>query len=485
VFAGDLFTLFLFWEILTVSATLLILARRTARARGAALRYFLVHVVGGLCLLAGIVIRYVATGSLAFDQIGLGGPGSLLIFIGFGINCAWPLLHNWLVDAYPEATAAGTVFLSAFTTKTAVYALVRSFPGTEALIWIGGAMTLFPIFFAVIENDLRRVLAYSMINQIGFMVVGIGIGTQLAINGAVAHAFNDILFKALLFMSMGAVLHRTGTTRATDLGGLYKSMPWTCAFCLVGAISISAFPLFSGFVSKSMVMEAVGLGNMHLLWFVLVFASAGVLEHAGVKIPFFAFFAHDSGIRCQEAPRNMLLAMGATAFLCIFIGCFPGYLYRLLPYATDYTPYTLGHVLSQTQLLCFFAMALALMMLAGVYPAEIRAINLDADWFYRKGGRLFYRLVDWLFNGLNGLAQRCFGEWFPRAVNRFFSEPGASMEKLLVLRYLKMTGASGTAMEMRRERIIRRYRYIAHPLGGGVLMAVVFLALMSYLYIIR
>ena len=291
VFAGDLFTFFVFWEMLTVASIFLIWARRTPASLAAGFRYLLVHAAGGLCLLAGIVLYVNQAGSISFEFIGLNGPASWLIFFGFGLNCAWPVLHPWLTDAYPEATVTGTIFLSAFTTKAAVYALARGFPGTEALIWIGALMTGFPIFYAVIENDLRRVLAYSLINQVGFMVCGIGIGTPLAVNGAVAHAFNDILFKALLFMSMGAVMYRTGKINGTDLGGLYRTMPLTCIFCMVGAASISAFPLFSGFVSKSMVMDAAASGHMTAVWFILLFASAGVFHHAGIKIPFFAFFS--------------------------------------------------------------------------------------------------------------------------------------------------------------------------------------------------
>jgi multicomponent Na+:H+ antiporter subunit D len=285
----------------------------------------------GCACLAGIVIHVNQTGSIQFDYLGLNGPGSYFIFLGFGLNCAWPLLHPWLTDSYPEATITGTIFLSAFTTKVAVYALARGFPGTEALIWIGAIMTGFPIFYAVIENDLRRVLAYSLVNQVGFMVCGIGIGTALAINGAVCHAFNDILFKGLLFMSMGAVMYRTGKINGTDLGGLYRTMPLTCIFCMVGAASISAFPLFSGFVSKSMVMDAAAAGHMRIVWFILLFASAGVFHHAGIKIPYFAFFSHDSGMRPKEAPLHMLLAMGLRHF-CVFLSvsirrlsmrCFP------------------------------------------------------------------------------------------------------------------------------------------------------------------
>jgi len=394
VFAGDLFSFFVFWEMLTVSSIFLIWARRTRASLGAGFRYLLVHVCGGLCLLAGIVMYVKQTGSIEFGYIGLNGPATYFIFFGFGLNCAWPILHPWLTDAYPEATITGTIFMSAFTTKCAVYALARAFPGTEALIWIGAIMTGFPIFYAVIENDLRRVLAYSLINQVGFMVCGIGIGTHLAINGAIAHVFNDVLFKALLFMSMGAIMYRTGKINGTALGGLYRTMPLTCIFCMVGAASISAFPLFSGFVSKSMVMDAAAGGHMRVIWFILLFASAGVFHHAGIKIPFFAFFGHDSGMRPKEAPLNMLLAMGIAAFLCIFIGSFPGPLYSLLPYPVDYVPYTMPHVVGQTQLLFFSALAFSLLLLSGIYPGEQRCVNLDSDWFYRMAGRRFMWFCD-------------------------------------------------------------------------------------------
>lgn len=389
VFAGDFISLFIFWEIMAVTATFIIWASKTKASQNAGLRYLLVHIFGGLCLFVGIIMHVYQTGSIEFGYIGLGSTASYFILLGFGINAAFPILHAWLPDAYPEATFSGTVFLSAFTTKTAVYVLARSFPGTELLIWIGAAMTAFPIFYAVIENNLRRVLSYSLINHVGFMVTGIGIGTQLALNGTVAHAFCHILYKALLFMSMGAVLHQTGKINATDLGGLYKTMPLTALFCCIGAASTSAFPLFSGFVSKSMIVSASAEGGLTIIWFMLIFASVGVFHHSGIKIPYFAFFSHDSGIRAKEPPLNMLLAMGIAAFLCVFLGTFPGFLYNILPYPVDYKPYTGYHVIDQLQLLFFSALAFILLMRSGNYPAEIRCVNLDFDWFYRKGANAF------------------------------------------------------------------------------------------------
>ena len=383
VFAGDLLTLFVYWELTAVASALLVFAARTPRARSAGLRYLVIQVASGAFLLAGAVLQWHRSGSLAFTPMSLGTLAGSLVFLGFGIKCAFPLLHSWVQDAYPESTATGTVFLSVFTTKLAVYALARGYAGTPLLIGIGAVMTVFPIFYAVIENDLRRVLAYSLINQLGFMVVGIGIGTAMALNGAVAYAFCNVLFEGLLFMAMGAVLYRTGTVKGSELGGLYKSMPWTTAFCIVGAAAISGFPLVNGFISKPLILDAVADRHLLIAWFALVFASAGVFHHAGIKIPFFAFFAHDSGVRCREAPFNMLLAMGASAAVCIAIGIAPGLLYGLLPFPESYRPYAPSHVLAQTQLLFWAGLAFAWLVRSGIYPKEIPSVNLDADWTYR------------------------------------------------------------------------------------------------------
>ena len=385
VFAGDMITLFIFFEVAAVASVFLIWARRTERAFAAGMRYLIFQIGAGVILLAGLLIHFSVTGSIDFDKLGLEAPGGILILIAFGIKSAFPLVHNWLQDAYPEATISGTVILSGFTTKLAIYALARSYAGTEILIWIGAVMAIFPIFYAIIENDLRRVLTYSLNNQLGFMVVGIGIGTEMALNGTVSHAFVHILYKALLLMSMGAVLLRTGTCNGSELGGLVKTMPWTAAFCIVGAASASAFPLFSGFISKSMIITAAGEQGYWIIWLILLFASAGVLYHSGIRIPYFAFFSEDKGHRVKEAPWPMLVAMGAAAFLCIIIGVFPAPLYAMLPFSVDYVPYTAYHVINQLQLLMFAALAFTVLKLTKIYPSDTRGINLDTDWVYRKG----------------------------------------------------------------------------------------------------
>ncbi|MFO7607190.1 MAG: Na(+)/H(+) antiporter subunit D [Desulfurivibrionaceae bacterium] len=431
VFAGDLFSFFVFWEMLTVTALALIWARRTRESQAAGFRYLMVHVFGGLVLLAGIVMYIDEQHSIALGHIGLTSPATYLIFLGMGINAAWPLLHTWLTDAYPEATVGGAVLLSAFTTKTAVYALARTYPGTEALIWIGAVMAIFPLFYAMIENDLRRVLSYSLINPVGFMMVGIGIGTELSINGAAAYAFVHILYKSLLFMAMGAVLYRTGTAKATGLGGLHRSMPWTALFCMIGAASI-AFPLTGGFVSKSMIIDAAAHHHLALIWLTLLFGAAGVFLTSGLRICHGAFFGKDRGQRVEEAPGNMLFAMGLAAFPCILIGVFPKFLYQILPYPVDFEPYTAAHVVTQLQLLLFAALAFTLLIRAGIYPAEQKAVNLDADWFYRKGGRLFYLGADRFFNTLNRTAEQLFIKKITGALAGFARQGPAHLAWLLL-----------------------------------------------------
>ena len=347
------------------------------------------------------------------------------------------------------------------------------------LIWIGAVMVAFPIFYAVIENDLRRVLSYSLINQVGFMVVGVGIGTELAINGTAAQAFAHILYKALLFMSMGAVMHRTGTANATGLGGLYKSMPMTALFCIIGAASSLAVPLFSGFVSKSMVMDAAAQGQLTVIWLVLLLASAGTLLHSGFKVPFFTFYGHDAGHRVKEAPLNMLIAMGIAAFLCVFIGAYPAPLYAILPYPVDYVPYTISHVVAQLQLLLYSALALTLLLLSGIYPAEIRGVNLDTDWFYRQGGSLFYRLMDKVLNGLNTAAEQLFIKGFVASLCRFGNEATGRVILLLARPLWAMLGESREERQTRAAELLQKLDLGALStsliaIGGAIYLALLF-----------
>ena len=383
-FAGDFLSLFLFWELAAVSAVLLVWLRRERTAVAAGFRYLLVHLFGGLCLLGGIVLYWSQSGSLAFGDMSAhaGTAAFALILAAFLLNAAVPPLGAWLPDAYPEATVTGAVFLTAFTTKSAVYALVRGFAGTELLVWWGAAMAVYGVVYAVLENDARRLLAYHIISQVGYMVCGVGLGTELALNGTTAHAFSHILYKALLFMGAGAVLEVTGRRNLSEMGGLHKTMPVTLSLYMIGAFAISAVPLFSGFVSKSMVVSAAGESHRAAIFLTLTLASAGTFLHTGLKLPYYMFFGRDRGLAAHEPPSNMLVAMGLAAAACIIIGVFPGLLYAQLPYDVEYAPYTVRHVIATLGVLSFTALGF-FALLSHLDPEP--TISLDTDWFYRRG----------------------------------------------------------------------------------------------------
>ncbi len=384
VLSGDLLSLFFFWEAMALASTLVVLSVGSDLSYRVSMRYLLVHIFGGALLLMGIVVHVFETGSTTFAAMEPSSLGAILILAGFLVNAGAPPLSAWLSDAYPEASYSGTVFLSAFTTKAAVYVLLRGFPGTEILIFVGIFMIFYGIIYALLENDMRRILAYSIVNQVGFMVTGIGIGTEMAMNGVAAHAFTHIIYKALLLMSAGAVLYMTGKRKCTDLGGLFQSMPLTTICGIVGALSISSFPLTSGFISKSMISQAAADEALIVVWFLLLAASAGVFLHAGIKFPWFVFFQKDSGLRPPDPPWNMRLAMILFAGLCIGLGIWPEFLYAMLPFPVDYVPYTVPHVVNMLQLLLFSGFAFFLLL-----PLMKRTltITLDFDWLGRRLGK--------------------------------------------------------------------------------------------------
>jgi multicomponent Na+:H+ antiporter subunit D len=379
VLAGDLVTVFVFWELMAIGSTLVIWSAGSTAYR-ASMRYLMVHLLGGVLLMAGIAGHVAETGSVAFEAMRPDSAAHWLILAGFLVNVGAPPLSAWIGDAYPEASWSGMVFLSAFTTKTAVYVLLRGFPGVELLVYVGVFMIFYGIIYALLENDMRRILAYSIVNQVGFMVTGIGIGTEMALNGAAAHAFTHIIYKALLLMSAGSVLLMTGRRKCTDLGGLFRSMPVTALCGIVGALAISSFPLTSGFVSKSMISQSAADEHLFYVWLALAAASAGVFLHAGIKFPWFVFFQKDSGLRPPDPPRNMQFAMIFFAVLCIAMGAAPGPLYALLPYPVEYVPYTGAHVVTQLQLLLFSGLAFFVML---GYLRRTLTITLDTDWVYR------------------------------------------------------------------------------------------------------
>jgi multicomponent Na+:H+ antiporter subunit D len=386
-FSGDLLTLFLWWEVMAIASTVVVWCGGRAHSRAAGFRYAIMHIAGGLLLMTGIIGIVAVSGDV--DVRVLTGQADTLgiwvwfILAGVLVNTAAPPVSAWLADAYPEASATGSVFLSAFTTKSAVLTLILLFPGESILIWVGLWMVFYGILYALLENDARRILAYSVVNQVGFMVCAVGIGTAVALNGAAAHAFAHIMYKALLFMSAGVVLHRTGFTRCTDLGGLFRTMPITTICGIVGALAISSFPLTSGYTTKTLISVAADESGLVLVYFLLAAASAGVFLHAGIKFPWFVFFQKDSGLRPKDAPWNMAAAMILLAVGCVALGVFHQPFYELLPFAVDYAPYKPAKVLYYLQLLLFSGLAFFVLL---PLMRRTETISLDWDWFWRAPG---------------------------------------------------------------------------------------------------
>jgi len=390
-FAGDWFTLFVFWEIMAVSSTYLIWARKEADSDTVGLRYLLVHIFGGGLLFSGILMHIAETGSVTITALpDVYTTSSVLMLLGVALNSAIPPLHAWLADAYPRATITGAVFMSAFTTKSAVYVLIRVFPGWDLLLWFGVFMALYGVVYAVLANDIRQILAYHIVSQVGYMVAGVGLGTEMALNGTAAHAFSHILYKSLLFMGAGAVLYATGKSKLTELGGFASKMKVVVSLYMIGAFSISGFPFFNGFISKSMIVSAMGNAHAETAMLLLILASVGTFLHTGLKLPYFTWFGEaKSDIDVKPVPTNMVLAMGIGAFLCTLFGVYPDLLYQYLPYENDYQPYTIYHFVEMIQILVFTFVGF--WMLRGKLSGD-PYLALDTDWFYRKPASLVKRV---------------------------------------------------------------------------------------------
>ena len=484
VFAGDMITWYVCWELMAIASTFLILARKTEKSLKAAQRYILVHLAGGLILLTGILLAIQATGSIAFTSKVLtqNEMAKYFILLGILINAAAVPFSSWLPDAYPESTIMGGIFLSAYTTKTAVYTLIRGFPGEELLIPIGCVMTLYGIIYALLENDMRRILAYSIINQVGFMVCGVGIGTNLAIAGVVAHAFCHIIYKALLWMSAGAVLYRTGKSKCTELGGLYKTMPITMVLGTIGALSISSVPLTSGFVSKTLIVAAAEQQHYLWVWLVLEIASAGVFLHAGIKFPYFVFFNVDRGLRPKEAPKPMLIGMGLLAFLCIYLGCHPTPLYDILPFdpgeSKTFSAIYVDHfanVVTMFQLLAFSALAFFVFL-----PLLKRTptISIDFDWFYRKGAKWFFWMADKSLNSLNAAADKYVIKTFLPALTRFALVAPAALTAMVLKPVWRAMDPDEARLTKRRDELVAKFTTGTFPIAYSAACVLIILSLL-------
>jgi multicomponent Na+:H+ antiporter subunit D len=481
VISGDFLTLFVFWEIMAFTSVFLIWYRRENESLDAGFRYLFMHIFGGCCLLTGIILHVTSTGSLALGPL-KNGWSSFFILIGFGFNTAFLPLHTWLPDAYPLGTITGSVFLSVFTTKTGVYTLARCFSGNEYVAFMGGVMAVYGIVFALLQNDIRKLISYHIISQVGYIIAGIGVGTELGVNGGIAHLINNILYKTLLFMCTGSVIYMTGRSKLTELGGLAKQMPVTCITCLVASLSISGAPGFNGFVSKGMVISSVLEFHQPILELMLRLASVGTFL-SFAKLSYFTFFEKNEKIQAKESPWNMQCAMIVTAFLCILIGVVPRILFNILPYASiDYHAYTPSHIVGVFQL--FFFAGLVFMLAKNAFSPH-RWIILDFDYFYRMA----FRGIAWLCRGpLNDFRLRTQAA-FSRALSVLvcLSKNPFSLPEILA-KYSQMdrreASSSFEAIYRKKEPKYDENLY-RKPMGLGVLLAILFLFLYGLIYFLN
>ena len=347
VFAGDWLVLLFFWELMAVTSTVLVWHHGGEAVR-AGFRYAILHGIGGSVLMAGIVWHYVEVGSFLFEAAEGIAPGmpSLLAALGIGVNVGFIGLHTWLPDTYPRPHIAASVFLSVFTTKTGVYAMVRAFPdGNLWLAYLGGVMTVFGAGYALMQNDMRRLLSYHIQAQVGYMLAGIGLGTALGITGAMGHLYNNILYKSLLFMIAGVVIYRTGEESLKKVGGLAREMPVTAGLFAVAALSISGFPGFNGFVTKGMVISSAHYKHLDALWWLLLAGGVGTFM-SFIKFGYYAFFHGEPTHSVPDANTGQKAVMATVALLCIVYGLVPETLFAVLPGegAAEAHPYTLEHV---------------------------------------------------------------------------------------------------------------------------------------------
>lgn len=352
VLSGDLFNMFIMVEVLTFAAVALTAFRNTATgALEAAFKYLVVGCIGSTCILVGTAMLYAQAHTLNLAQLAQLIPGNLntatkvafaLLFVGFGTKAFIVPFHPLAADAHGAAPASISVMISGVLTKSGIYGIIRLTYflfqtmnlGTMQflLVFVGSLSMFICVTMALAQHDFKRLLAFHSISQIGYVLTAVGLCTALGVSAGLYHAMNHTLFKGLLFLAAGAVLHETGTTDLGKLGGLSKKMPHTTVLFLIGAFSISGIPPFNGFASKWMVYQAtyqkaVESGNIGFLLVTIIALVTSVLTLASfVKVSQSVFFGQlpKELEHVKEVPFGMRFAMGIFALLCILTGLFPG-----------------------------------------------------------------------------------------------------------------------------------------------------------------
>ncbi len=393
--AGDWLTLLLFWELMAVTSLFLIWGQKRKEATAAGFRYILMHMFGGSLLLFGIALE-TAKGNYLIANLTAGPHDAAfwLIFAGVAVNAAFVPLHAWVPDAYPQSSVTGGNYLCAFTTKVAILCLARVFAGFDFLLIAGLIMIFYGAIFALMENDMRRLLSYHIISQLGYMVTDLSFQGTTAVSAAGALAAGNVIYKSLLFMCAGAVMYATGKRKISELGGLARKMPLTCVVFFIAAFSIAGAPPFAGFTLKSLsILTAQEAGN-HLVVWLMVAGNILTVMSIAFKMGYFVFFGKErADVEVGRVPLNMKIAMLIGAANCIWIGFLPQFVYRrFMPYPVDYHPYHLGHILEYVMLITSVLIAF-LMYLDKMAPHD--TITLDVDWFLRRPFKRAVYAISW------------------------------------------------------------------------------------------
>lgn len=386
ILAGDVISLIVFWEIAAFASMYVIYSSHNREAARSSFRYILVHSFGGNMMLVGLLMYMFKYGAAIANISSHTHEGFFwFILIGAAVNAAIPPLNSWMSDSYPESTLTGTVYLASCTSKAAIFILIRFFAGMQALVWIGVIMAVFAALMAIMENDLRRLLSYHIVSQLGMMVASVGIEGAMGANGATAHVITNILFKGVLLMGAGAVIYATGKKKITELGGLGRRMPVTSICFLISSLAIAGLPGLSGFVSKAVIMDAMHEAGFTVPALLMTIAGVGTLLSITLKINYYVFWGpcdeRTAIMPLKEVPKTMEWAMIAGTALTVFIGLFPQAFYFILPYDCPVHPYHLAHIMEYVFI--FIGGGIPFFMyIKNMRPHE--EITIDFDWFYRR-----------------------------------------------------------------------------------------------------
>ena len=400
ILVGDFFSFYICWELMTISSYFLIFNNSQPLTRQTSYYYFVMHLVGAISLLWGILLHYSAVGSMALTTVQVGLP---FFILAVGIKLAFIGLHTWLPKNYANTPFYISVILSAYTTKVGVYACYKLLPTVDYLAYAGVISAVLGVIFALAQTKIRNILSYHIISQIGYMIVALEVSTSTSVSliGGFFHLGNHILYKGLLFMTAGVVIYATDKEDLINLGGLYKELPYTTIYIIIAAASISGIPLFNGYVSKLLIKK--GVSDPILIWGMYLAGIGTSLSF--LKIIYFGFFrTPKQKVNIKQQPSSgMIISMGLLAAACVIIGLRPQVLLQVLGGINKEVHYFSLHYLWVGLQPTLLALVLFKVAYQWIKPQHHESHDFDA---YLLLGRAVNTIGKQLSNWHNGDLQR-------------------------------------------------------------------------------